>query len=717
MILRGGRSFGIPGFSALMSVGGVGLTLWLLARGAFGDVGELGLVHAGAVVLLWASLWTVLVRRVRRERAGAPGRIMDEIELGASVLSLSHVLIAVMGPALHPILYLVMAFLVSFMHRRAGLALLGLALVFEVVTTLLPSDRSLTEFALHTIFLGLFAALYQLVLQGRMLAARRAESDAVKNRVKEAEERARTFRLVSSGSREDAGRTAEEQEKWLLASVAEVEGALSAAMEIAEVALQTHTCGVFLLTSDDAHLRLHDCRTQSDAIQRQSVPAGEGLLGGVLKRNVPIRMHSAKGLKGINWYERGGPEVQSILAVPIVEPGGLVRGVLVADRLTPEGFSDNDERLLSMVGQSVLRAIEVERVMTYIRKSRDEKGRFFRAIQELNSAGNPEQVFRAVIDSTLQMAGLDFCAVTIASEEEGKRFHRVVRTSEEAKALEGRVFDDNAGLVSTVVRYGTPLPGRELRNMERQVIFDEKTQLRGLSALKIFPLQAGDRIMGTLVAGSREKPSLDEDTLRMIEVIAIQAAQAILRAQLFAQMETMATTDGLTGLVNHRTFQLRADELIAQARRYGRKCSIILTDIDHFKSVNDTYGHPTGDAVLRGVARLLRQQARDTDVVARYGGEEFCLVMPETDTEGARVIAERIREAVGAETFQTDMGPLKVTLSLGIATCADDSTEKQVLIDLADQCLYFAKRNGRNQTVTVAQMQAGNRAAKLRAVS
>src|SRR5690606_35991797 len=229
----------------------------------------------------------------------------------------------------------------------------------------------------------------------------------------------------------------------------------------------------------------------------------------------------------------------------------------------------------------LLRAIEGERVMTYIRKSRDEKGRFFRALQELNSAGNPEQVFRAVIDSTLQMAGLDFCAVTIASEEEGKRFHRVVRTSEEAKALEGRVFDDNAGLVSTVVRYGTPLPGRELRNMERQVIFDEKTQLRGLSALKIFPLQAGDRIMGTLVAGSREKPSLDEDTLRMIEVIAIQAAQAILRAQLFAQMETMATTDGLTGLVNHRTFQLRADELIAQARRYGRKCSIILTDIDH----------------------------------------------------------------------------------------------------------------------------------------
>jgi two-component system cell cycle response regulator len=175
-------------------------------------------------------------------------------------------------------------------------------------------------------------------------------------------------------------------------------------------------------------------------------------------------------------------------------------------------------------------------------------------------------------------------------------------------------------------------------------------------------------------------------------------------------MERMATTDGLSGLLNHRTFQLKADEALAHARRYGRKCSLLLTDVDHFKSVNDTYGHPTGDMVLKGVARILKEQARDTDVVARYGGEEFCVVMPETDAAGAKVIAERIREAIRAEVFQTEMGPLKITMSLGIATCPDNSTDKQALIDLADQCLYFAKRNGRNQSVTVAQMQGGRKA-------
>jgi diguanylate cyclase (GGDEF)-like protein len=218
---------------------------------------------------------------------------------------------------------------------------------------------------------------------------------------------------------------------------------------------------------------------------------------------------------------------------------------------------------------------------------------------------------------------------------------------------------------------------------------------------------AGDRILGTVVAGARKKIAFDSDELRMLEVIAIQAAQAVLRAQLFEQMERMATTDGLTGLVNHRTFQTRFDEALASAKRYGRKMSVILTDVDHFKSVNDTYGHPMGDQVLKGVARILRECARDTDIVARYGGEEFALIMPEADTKNAHVVAERIRDRVMKEVFQTEQGPLKITLSLGIATYPDVGSDKQTLIDLSDQCLYFAKRHGRNQSVTVQQMNAG----------
>lgn len=675
-----------------------------LARGRFRDLDALGWHEAGALGVLLVGATLAIVRRVRRSMIGASILLRDELEFGGTLLSAAFIVVGLGGEVVFPIVYALMAFLVTFLSRPAGMTLLGTAVLFDALVTL-PERWGV--FAARTAFLVLFAALYHVVLSARLAAARRAEEDAVKNKIKEIEERARTFRLVSSGA--DSLPGVKDQEKWLVAAVKEIEGATGSALEVAETALKTHTVGVFLLTSDDRSLKLHDCRSTSERVQRERFSAGEGIFGALLKRGVALRMNGSGGVKGVTHYEPGGPDIRALLAVPILEGTGLVRGVLVADRLENTPFTEDDERLLQVIAGEVLRAIEIERVMSYIRRSRDEKDRFFRAIEELNRAGSPEQVFLAVLESARQVAPLDFCAVTLVSEQNNHRVHRIVRMSgvtSAGRALEGRAFNDNNGLVANVVRYGAPLPGRDAGAMDRQIIFDDDTQIRGLQSLKIFPLVAGDRILGTLVGGSRKKAAFDSDELRMLEVIAIQAAQAVLRAQLFEQMEKMATTDGLTGLVNHRTFQQRFDEQLATARRYTRKLSFILTDIDHFKSVNDTYGHPMGDLVLKGVAKILKEQARDTDIVARYGGEEFAIVMPETDAKGAHVIAERIRERLLKEVFQTEQGPLKVTLSLGIATFPESAMEKQQLIDLADQCLYFAKRHGRNQSVTVAQMLA-----------
>jgi diguanylate cyclase (GGDEF)-like protein len=682
-----------------------------LARGGFRGLSTLEWTEAALVGFLLVGIALAAWRRAMRGAVGAVIDLRDDLDLGGGLIAAAFIVVAIGGGELFPIVYLLMAFLVAFLPRNAGLTLLGVALVFDALVTLAGHVPNWSGFATHAAFLALFSGLYHLVLAARMAAARRAESDAVQKRIREVEERARTFRLVSSGT-QDSFSGMSSDEKWLVASVKEIEGAVHAALEIAETGLRTHTCAAFLLTSDDRSLKLYDCRSGSERVQRERFSAGEGIIGGVLKRRAPVRMNSPQGLKGVTHYEGSAPTVQALLAVPILEGSGLVRGVLVADRVANEPFSDQDEKLLSIIAGEVLRSIEVERVMSYIRKTRDEKDRFFRAIEELNRAGSPDQVFVAVLESTRHLAGLDFSAVTLVSEVDGKRMHRVVRMSgvtAQGQALEGQSFPDNNGLVANVVRYGAPLPGRDIKAMDRQIIFDDETQIRGLGALKIFPLVAGDRILGTLVAGSRKKAAFEQDVLRMIEVIAIQAAQAVLRAQLYEQMERMATTDGLTGLYNHRTFQTKADEILAQARRYQRKCSVVLTDVDHFKSVNDTYGHPTGDQVLKGVARIIKSLARDTDIVARYGGEEFVIVMPETDAKGAFTISERIREAVKAEVFQTEMGPLKITMSLGIATFPDNGMEKQQLIDLADQCLYHSKRNGRNQSVTVAQMQGGRK--------
>jgi diguanylate cyclase (GGDEF)-like protein len=164
-------------------------------------------------------------------------------------------------------------------------------------------------------------------------------------------------------------------------------------------------------------------------------------------------------------------------------------------------------------------------------------------------------------------------------------------------------------------------------------------------------------------------------------------------------------------IANPGTFQGRLDEHLAYAQRYAKKLSVILCDIDHFKSVNDTYGHPAGDLVLKAVARTIAKEARATDLVARYGGEEFAVVMPETDAAGALVIAERIRERVGALALETDQGQLRVTLSLGVATFPEDAAKKGALVERADACLYQAKRGGRNRTVCAGAPKAPGRAA------
>ncbi len=692
----------VPGLAVLTVFG-------LVARGRFLSFESLGVTEGVALFALLLGGVLTTVRRVRRTTLGIPLSLRDELEFGGTLIAAAFVLVAITGEVSFPLVYLLMAFLVTFLSRPAAVALSSLAIVFDALLTL---PEHYVVFGARTAFLVLFAGLYHLVLSARVSASRKAEDEAVRNKIKDLEERARTFRLVSSGTR-DSLPGVKDQEKWLVAAVKEIEGATGSSLEIAEAALRTHSVGVFLLTSDERSLKLHDCRSASDQVQRERFPAGEGIFGALLKRGVPVRMNSNGGLKGVTHYEPGGPSIGAICAVPILEGSGLLRGVLVADRLQNAPFSDDDERLLVTIANEVVRAMEVERVMTYIRRSRDEKDRFFRAIEELNRAGSPEQVFLAVLESARQVAPIDFCAVTLVSMSEGKRVHRIVRmagVTTAGRALEGKTFPDNNGLVANVVRYGAPLPGREAGAMDKTIIFDDDTQIRGLQSLKIFPLVAGDRILGTLVAGGRKKACFDDDELRMLEVIAIQAAQAVLRAQLYEEMERMATTDGLTGLLNHRTFQSRFDEALSTARRYSRKLSVILTDIDHFKSVNDTYGHPTGDQVLKGVSRLLKEVARDTDVVARYGGEEFAIIMPETDTKGALVIAERIRERVMKEVFQTEQGPLKVTLSLGVATFPDVAEEKQALFDLSDQCLYYAKRHGRNQSVTVQQMKGDKRA-------
>jgi diguanylate cyclase (GGDEF)-like protein len=280
----------------------------------------------------------------------------------------------------------------------------------------------------------------------------------------------------------------------------------------------------------------------------------------------------------------------------------------------------------------------------------------------------------------------------------GRPRHRIQAVrGDSTGALAGLCFTDNAGLVANVVRLGAPLPERSFSAMDKTVIFDGGTQVKGLQALKIFPLRSGDRSFGTLVCGSSRRDALSEAAQIELSLLAMQAAESVARTRLFEHVEKLATLDELTGLVNRRSFNQQLATRLREAQRYRKHISLLLVDVDHFKKVNDAHGHPAGDAVLRGVAGVAASQARETDIVARYGGEELALVLPETDSAGARAIAERLRAAVASTNHPTDKGHLRVTISLGIATWPGDGAAPEELIEAADKALYRAKQAGRNR--------------------
>jgi diguanylate cyclase (GGDEF)-like protein len=182
-----------------------------------------------------------------------------------------------------------------------------------------------------------------------------------------------------------------------------------------------------------------------------------------------------------------------------------------------------------------------------------------------------------------------------------------------------------------------------------------------------------------------------------LQVLTNQMAVAVTNAKMVRALREMATTDGLTGLLNHRVFQEELEKKLKSAERFGHPLSVIITDLDKFKSVNDTYGHPVGDVVLRSFSRVLGGAMRETDLVARYGGEEFAVICEQTDAEGALNLADRIREEMARQTFQTDTGEFHVTCSLGISTFPVHTKDKEKLVEHADQALYVAKQRGRNR--------------------
>ena len=221
---------------------------------------------------------------------------------------------------------------------------------------------------------------------------------------------------------------------------------------------------------------------------------------------------------------------------------------------------------------------------------------------------------------------------------------------------------------------------------------------RSARNILVVPMFADSRPVGAVVLVKSQSfgaAYVEGRVLSMLEQFASHGALALRSSWLMDEVWKMADTDALTGIANRRVFETALQKEVLRAKRQGEKVGLIMLDLDHFKSLNDTYGHPEGDEVLRGVGEVLSTSARGFDTAARYGGEEFAVILPGADSKQTASVAERLRQKIAALKAVTE-----VTASMGVASYPDDASNATELLGAADQALYRSKEGGRNRVST-----------------
>ncbi len=677
------------------------------------------------VVAIAALVITAVVRRVqftppsaRAQRVSfwlAAATDLADLELALTLIAGGHAIIAITGglssPA-YPVLYGLVAFAMTVLARPGAYATLGAALLLEVALLARTgiTERTVLASGIHGVFLMGAAAAHVLLLRGLTARYRRRRAARLDEELVALRESAKDYRLIAAalGPSSRAPRTRDEEERLLaIGGVGMIGDSASWMLSTLKRSLGARTVALLWIDDDGERIKLKEVCSDADDITETPRLPNAGVLGAILRDRTPLLVAATK--PGQLPYYNGGRAGVALVAVPIIE-GVHLRGILAADR--DAGFTEADRDLLADASAQVLRVVQSEQVFRAVERAKYEHEQFYQATAMLGRALTPEQVMETAFDAAAAICDYDVAA--IALYEKDRQRHRItavrVRPGGEGiidpAQLKDLEFKDNAGLASMVVKNRHYLPsGGEPREVSAP-IYTRKVKLDDAKSLLVLPLLCADEPVGTLTLVARAEKRFGKDVREMLAVIANQVAISLENGFLYRRMETMATTDGLTGLTNHRTFQTKFAEMLERAARHNHKVALLLCDVDFFKKVNDGYGHPVGDEVLRRVARVLQEVPRKIDIPARYGGEEFAVLLDNVDVAQAKAVAERIRIEISKVVVDTEKGPLSVTESVGVAAFPEDGRDRATLIERADLALYHAKHTGRNRVVTWAEALA-----------
>jgi len=670
-------------------------------------LGALLVAHAAAP--LASALWVggglalgfaLLLCGVRRFRA-KEGDAWSDFELGGLGVVTTYGILAhaggLSGP-LYPIIYVFVAVVSTFARPVPAALVLAMMLLLEgSIRYAALAERALAPLLIHAAFLATFAVLNLVFLRAEVARIRVRARARVEGELSRMRDAARSYRLFGSPdgrpSRVPAG--SGEDERLARSSVEEIHQAVLFALDLLRQSLGLHTALLVWQNEAGTHARISELSTAADDVAEGPFLAGDGIIGAVLVRKASVMLDGLKASYKLPYYTGPCP-VRTVCGVPVLEHG-QTRGVLLVDRRDDRPFTPVDEQTLIFAAKYIARAIQNERVFVQLERAKVEQGKLYRAAEALGAALTEAEVLEAGVKSAREVALFDFAAVTLF--DPATKVHEVRAVSGEGcDALLGAHFPHNASLCAMVVQNRHALPYKGEFDPAHQVLFAKKLTAPAMPSILVLPLLVHERALGTVVLGAKRKSAFGDAVRPTLEVLARHMAVSLANARMVKTLEELATTDGLTGLLNKRAMLEVASDKVAAAVRFSRHLSVLVLDIDFFKKVNDVHGHDVGDLVIRGLGEILRRAKRTTDAVGRFGGEEFVVICEETDAKGAMLLAERVRKEVEEKVFATQGGPLKVTCSVGIATFPEAGRDWDTLFKAADAALYASKRGGRNRT-------------------
>lgn len=500
--------------------------------------------------------------------------------------------------------------------------------------------------------------------------------------------------LAESGRKSNAplGLSEEIKNKLFLDSAYHLTNAISNTLATLHDMMNAHSCCLFMIEKDSFKLiaSVSDARALVNVVPRGK---GKNLLSWIDENEQPLITDRLSAKVSPGFYKEK-ENTTAFIGIPVSFDHNGGKAILCADR--KEGaFGREDKKLLQLAGSAITESLKKSAALEKMRMEALEFQAFYKLAKALNSTLEPKNILDMALKFSNDVVHYDLSA--IALKNGNGEIHFVKAMGEGAKELLKNGSDHNLGIFQWVVEKGqTYQYSRDV--IVKKVFPDLPPSIARMGSFLALPLVVGNEVTGVYLTARKDRKSYTPYEVKLIEAMTAHVSMAKSNAGIYKKMEEMAITDGLTGLNNHRYFQERLSGELERSDRYKDKFALFLTDIDFFKKVNDDYGHPAGDKILKGVSQILTGSIRNVDFAARYGGEEFAAILLNADKQMAMEIAERLRKTIEKTRFNISDGKsLKVTISIGIATYPADADKKSLLISRADEALYLAKKEGRNR--------------------